>query len=137
MITGTIKNQIDQIWNAFWTGGIANPLEVIEQITYLLFLKRLDDLHTLRERRIPRRHGRPSMLFNSASAQRSIRRVADVIEAIDGITAKRLRETIDHQRLLDELQNIVLQAGALARYFWPTRVQVAAHARRGEHLRAS
>ena len=34
MITGNIKSQIDQIWNAFWSGGIANPLEVIEQITY-------------------------------------------------------------------------------------------------------
>lgn len=34
MITGTIRSQIDQIWNAFWTGGISNPLEVIEQITY-------------------------------------------------------------------------------------------------------
>jgi len=47
MITGAIKSQIDQIWNAFWSGGISNPLEVIEQITYLLFLRRLDDLHTL------------------------------------------------------------------------------------------
>lgn len=49
MITGTIKSQVDSIWNAFWSGGIANPLEVIEQITYLLFIKRLDDLHTLEE----------------------------------------------------------------------------------------
>src|SRR5437762_1435683 len=49
MITGAIKSQIDQIWNAFWSGGISNPLEVIEQITYLLFLRRLDDLHTLEE----------------------------------------------------------------------------------------
>jgi len=47
MITGAIKSQVDQIWNAFWTGGISNPLEVIEQITYLLFLRRLDDLHIL------------------------------------------------------------------------------------------
>jgi hypothetical protein len=38
MITGVIKSQIDLIWNAFWSGGISNPLEVIEQITYLLFL---------------------------------------------------------------------------------------------------
>lgn len=49
MLTGDIRNQVDQIWNAFWTGGISNPLEVIEQITYLLFIKRLDELHTLRE----------------------------------------------------------------------------------------
>ena len=47
MITGDIKNQIDRIWDAFWSGGISNPLEVMEQITYLLFIRRLDDLHTL------------------------------------------------------------------------------------------
>src|SRR6266446_7040423 len=54
MITGNIRNQIDALWNAFWTGGISNPLEVIEQITYLLFLKRLDDLHTLEENKASR-----------------------------------------------------------------------------------
>src|SRR3977135_4023414 len=49
MLTGEIRSKVDAIWNAFWTGGISNPLEVIEQITYLLFLRRLDDLHTLQE----------------------------------------------------------------------------------------
>ncbi|MBK1717262.1 type I restriction-modification system subunit M [Thiocystis violacea] len=49
MLTGDIRNQVDQIWNAFWSGGVSNPLSVIEQITYLLFIKRLDDLHTLEE----------------------------------------------------------------------------------------
>jgi len=39
MFRGEIRSQIDAIWNAFWTGGIPNPLEVIEQITYLLFLR--------------------------------------------------------------------------------------------------
>ncbi len=54
MITGEIRSQIDRIWDAFWSGGISNPLEVIEQITYLLFLKRLDDLHTLEEAKAAR-----------------------------------------------------------------------------------
>src|SRR5438874_8139960 len=49
MLTGELRNQVDRIWDAFWSGGIANPLEVIEQITYLLFLRRLDDLQTLQE----------------------------------------------------------------------------------------
>ncbi len=49
MLTGELRSQIDSIWNAFWSGGISNPLEVMEQITYLLFLRRLDDLHTLEE----------------------------------------------------------------------------------------
>lgn len=54
MITGDIKSQIDQIWNSFWSGGISNPLEVIEQITYLLFVRRLDDLQTLEENKTAR-----------------------------------------------------------------------------------
>ncbi len=49
MITGELKSKVDSVWNAFWSGGIANPLEVIEQITYLLFIKRLDDLQTKKE----------------------------------------------------------------------------------------
>jgi type I restriction enzyme M protein len=49
MITGELKGKIDRIWDAFWSGGISNPLEVIEQITYLLFIRRLDDLQTLAE----------------------------------------------------------------------------------------
>jgi type I restriction enzyme M protein len=39
-----LKSKIDQLWNKFWAGGISNPLTVIEQITYLLFMKRLDEL---------------------------------------------------------------------------------------------
>lgn len=49
MITGSIKSQIDKIWDTFWSGGISIPSEIIEQITYLLFIRRLDDLHTLEE----------------------------------------------------------------------------------------
>lgn len=49
MLTGELRSQVDAIWNAFWTGGISNPMEVIEQITYLLFIRRLDDAHTLEE----------------------------------------------------------------------------------------
>lgn len=49
MLTGAIRTQIDQIWNAFWSGGVSNPLSVIEQLTFLLFIKRLDELHTREE----------------------------------------------------------------------------------------
>ena len=54
MLTGELRGQIDRIWDAFWSGGIANPLEVMEQITYLLFIKRLDDLHTGQEKKANR-----------------------------------------------------------------------------------
>jgi type I restriction enzyme M protein len=42
MITGTLKNQIDKLWEEFWTGGITNPLTVIEQITFLMYSRMLD-----------------------------------------------------------------------------------------------
>ena len=46
----TLKSLIDKLWQNFWEGGIANPLTAIEQITYLIFMKRLDDLEAKRER---------------------------------------------------------------------------------------
>ncbi|MCA9461125.1 MAG: type I restriction-modification system subunit M N-terminal domain-containing protein [Nitrospira sp.] len=39
-----LRSKIEQLWNKFWSGGISNPLTAIEQITYLLFMKRLDEL---------------------------------------------------------------------------------------------
>ncbi len=44
-----LKSKIDQLWNRFWSGGISNPLAAIEQITYLLFMKRLDELDQKRQ----------------------------------------------------------------------------------------
>ena len=49
MITGELKSKVDKIWETFWTGGITNPLEVIEQFTYLLFIKNLDEIETRKE----------------------------------------------------------------------------------------
>ncbi len=43
MITGELRSKVDKIWESFWTGGITNPLTVIEQFTYLLYIKGLDD----------------------------------------------------------------------------------------------
>ena len=48
MITGELKNRIDSIWEIFWTGGLTNPLDVIEQMTYLMFIHDLDTADTLR-----------------------------------------------------------------------------------------
>ena len=49
MINGELRNKVDKIWETFWTGGITNPLEVIEQFTYLLFIKGLDDKEIIKE----------------------------------------------------------------------------------------
>lgn len=49
MITGEVRSKVDRIWETFWTGGITNPLEVIEQFTYLLFTKQLDEVESAKE----------------------------------------------------------------------------------------
>jgi type I restriction enzyme M protein len=54
MITGELKSKVDSVWMTLYSGGISNPLSVIEQLTYLLFIKRLDELHTLREAKAAR-----------------------------------------------------------------------------------
>ncbi|MGW3494687.1 type I restriction-modification system subunit M [Streptomyces sp. NPDC001020] len=50
MITGELKSKVDRVWDAFWSGGISNPLEVMEQITYLLFIRRLDELQLVKDK---------------------------------------------------------------------------------------
>ncbi|HLS30828.1 MAG TPA: class I SAM-dependent DNA methyltransferase [Flavobacteriaceae bacterium] len=50
MITGKLKNDIDSIWNTFWTGGISNTITIVEQLTYLIFIKDLDETETRNER---------------------------------------------------------------------------------------
>jgi type I restriction enzyme M protein len=49
MLTGPLKSQIDRVWDQIWTEGLSNPLTVIDQMTYLLFVRRLDELQTHRE----------------------------------------------------------------------------------------
>lgn len=43
MITGEVRNKVDKIWTDMWAGGITNPLTVIEQLTYLMFIRSLDE----------------------------------------------------------------------------------------------
>jgi type I restriction enzyme M protein len=54
MITGELKSKVDRLWTSFWNNGISNPLSVIEQISYLLFIKRLDDLELVKEKKAQR-----------------------------------------------------------------------------------
>ena len=48
MLTGELRNKVDSLWEIFWTGGLANPLDVIEQMTYLMFIHDLDATDNLR-----------------------------------------------------------------------------------------
>ena len=48
MVTGELKNKIDSLWEIFWTGGVTNPLSVVEQMTYLMFIHDLDAMDNRR-----------------------------------------------------------------------------------------
>ncbi|MGC4068701.1 MAG: type I restriction-modification system subunit M N-terminal domain-containing protein [Polyangiaceae bacterium] len=54
MITGTLRNEVDKLWEEFWTGGITNPLTVIEQISFLMFARMLDITETREEKKAQR-----------------------------------------------------------------------------------
>ena len=54
MITGDLKSKVDKLWTTFWSNGVINPLSVIEQISCLLFIKRLDDLELVKEKQAKR-----------------------------------------------------------------------------------
>ena len=64
MITGELKNKVDKIWETFWTGGITNPLSVIEQFTYLIFIKSLDDKQIREEMDANLLGIEPKIIFN-------------------------------------------------------------------------
>ncbi|PPC75045.1 N-6 DNA methylase [Pokkaliibacter plantistimulans] len=73
MLTGTIRNDIDKLWEKFWTGGITNPLTVIEQISYLMFARMLDMQEDVAERKA-NRTGKPfDRLFPSTSEGQLLR----------------------------------------------------------------
>jgi type I restriction enzyme M protein len=56
MITGPLKSKIDTLWTDFWTGGITNPLTVIEQISYLMFARMLDITESRNEKKARQNH---------------------------------------------------------------------------------
>lgn len=72
MITGDLKNKVDRLWTTFWNNGISNPLTVIEQISYLLFIKRLDDEELAKEKRA-NRLGRPATDLRFSPKQQAMR----------------------------------------------------------------
>ena len=73
MLTGTLKNDIDKLWEKFWTGGIANPLTVIEQISYLMFARMLDIQETTNERKSSRTQKNFVHLFPKSSEGQLLR----------------------------------------------------------------
>jgi type I restriction enzyme M protein len=117
MITGELKSKIDKIWNDFWTGGISNPLTVIEQFTYLIFLKQLDTRQTLAEK-TENLLGVSNANKLYTEAQRPLRwssfREKDP-EVMFDLFTKPQRE-FDDITVFDFMKNIGTQGGVFAKY---------------------
>jgi len=73
MLTGQIRNDIDKLWEKFWTGGITNPLTVIEQISYLMFARMLDMQEEVAERKAARTKKEFDRLFPNTSEGQLLR----------------------------------------------------------------
>lgn len=65
MLAPELKTQINKLWDRFWSGGIANPLTAIEQMSYLIFMKRLEDLDTIHAKRAAARKEQYKSFFES------------------------------------------------------------------------
>lgn len=118
MITGELKSQVDKIWNDFWTGGISNPLTVIEQFTYLIFLKRLDDKQLMMEEEqnllgIPMQH--PIYTENQAPLRWSkFKSLGDTQKMFDLFT--RPQEALGNLTVFDFMKNVGREGGIFSEY---------------------
>ncbi|APM39556.1 type I restriction-modification system subunit M [Clostridium kluyveri] len=88
MLNSEIKSKIDKLWNNFWSGGISNPLTVIEQISYLLFIKRLDDIDSSKEKMVNRIGKLYISIFPEELMKWSNFRHLDVNEMFDMVSQK-------------------------------------------------
>jgi len=73
MITGELKSRVDALWNEFWTGGITNPLTVIEQITFLMYLRLVDIAESRNEKRQQRTGKSFQRSFGDSEEQQKLR----------------------------------------------------------------
>ncbi|WP_298416799.1 class I SAM-dependent DNA methyltransferase [uncultured Kordia sp.] len=117
MIAGTLKSTIDKTWNDFWTGGISNPLTVIEQFTYLIFLRQLDKRQERSEKK-ENLLGIPSENPIYTEKQQPLRwssfKQKNPEEMFDLFT--RPQKDIDDLTVFDFMKNIGQQGGVFAKY---------------------
>ena len=134
MITGTIKNKVDKIWTDIWAGGIANPLTVIEQLTYLMFIRSLDEKELANEEFENMSGEKMPKIFPQSAAGQSMRwskfknddprRIFDVMSqrvfpAIKSMKYGRLPDFSDSGELIeiaDEPGKVDESTAAFARY---------------------
>jgi type I restriction enzyme M protein len=115
MITGELKSQVDKIWEAFWTGGISNPLTVIEQFTYLLFIRRLDERQLLEEKRA-NTVGIPIQNIIFTSAQKELRWSSFKNKDPESMFEVFTKPVVDNMTVFDHMKQVGDSAGVFAEF---------------------
>ena len=115
MITGELKSQVDKIWEAFWTGGISNPLSVIEQFTYLLFVRRLDERQLLEEKRA-NTVGVPIQNIIFTIAQKELRWSSFKNKDPESMFEVFTKPMVDNMTVFDHMKQVGDSAGVFAEF---------------------
>ena len=113
MINGTIRSQIDQIWLTFHTGGIASPITVIEQMTYLLFIKGLDESQAQMEKKA-KVLGRPieAPIFPEGDFRNPVTKESIPFEELRWSRLKNLEPRAMHERVMSDVFPFIKSLGA-------------------------
>lgn len=113
MINGSIRSQIDQIWLTFHTGGIASPITVIEQMTYLLFIKGLDESQAQMEKKA-KVLGRPieDPIFPEGDFKNPVTKEAIPFEELRWSRFKNLEPRAMHERVMSDVFPFIKSLGA-------------------------
>lgn len=115
MITGEIRSQVDKVWEAFWTGGISNPLTVIEQFTYLIFIRRLDERQQLEEKKATM-IGKPSGKTFFTEKQKPLRWHMFKNEDPEVMFELFTKPLVDGLSVFDHMKQVGKAAGVFAEY---------------------
>jgi len=115
MITGELKSQVDKIWEAFWTGGISNPLSVIEQFTYLLFIRRLDERQLLEEEKA-NTVGIPIQNIIFTPAQKGLRWSSFKNNDPESMFEIFTKPVVDNMTVFDHMKQVGDSAGVFAEF---------------------
>ncbi len=102
MITGELKSRVDRLWTTFWNNGVSNPLSVIEQLSYLIFMRRLDDEELAAERKARRFGGSPHVWFGPETQSLRWSVISTVSDPEEQL--RRARLAFEHVRALPGLE---------------------------------
>lgn len=117
MITGELRNQVDKLWTEFWTGGITNPLMVIEQISFLMFARLLDIRETREEKKAKRTKRDFKRIFPEGKQNLRWSQFKNVTPATEMLRLMR-------DEVFPHFKEVMLNGGALAEYMKDAQLMI-------------